>query len=77
MWMGDYHLEVGTAVRTPRRQGSCDKKKWNLRWGFLKSRERCGAVCTSSKKHQRDPERVRCMQEVAVLQVLMEVRKGA
>lgn len=71
--MGDYHLEVWTAVRTPTRQGSCDKENW-----ILEGQGRCGAVCTSSKKQQRDPERVRCVQEVAMLQllqVLMEVWK--
>lgn len=71
--MGDYHLEVWAAVRTPRRQGSCDKENW-----ILEGRERCGAVCTSPRKQQRDPERVRCVQEEAMLQllqVLMEVRK--
>lgn len=61
------------AVRTPMRQGSCDKENW-----ILEGQGRCGAVCTSSKKQQRDPERVRCVQEVAMLQllqVLMEVWK--
>lgn len=44
----------------PMKQGSCDKEHWNLRWGFLRGRKRCEGVCTSSKKHQRDPESEVC-----------------
>lgn len=55
VWMGDYHLEVWMAVRTPTRQGSCDKENW-----ILEGQGRCGAVWTSSKKQQRDPESELC-----------------